>query len=138
MTLHTFQQRDRLLQKETDFPAAGSTTKTEAVDLGPITHLGYRNMNMEFEFSSPELSATQLPASASVTYTLEFCNEPTFTDGVSVFECNDWKQTGSTNGAEEIVRRFRVSTDSKRYCRLTCKNIGGALTGLKFMFEQVT
>ncbi len=138
MTTHTYQQRDRLLQKEAAFPAAGATVKTDAFDLGPITHLGYRNRNMEFEFSSPELTKTELPPGMTLKFSLEFSDDPDFTKGVAVFYCNEWVQTGTNAGTEGIVRRFRVSTDSKRYARLTCKNVGGTLSGKTFLFELLT
>lgn len=139
MSEFSFAQRDALLRKETAFPAGGAAIKTGVFDLGEITRLGYRNSNMRFVLTSPELTATQLPEDALLMFVLEFCDDETFpTDEVVTVTISDWQQTGSEEGAVELVKEYRPETDAKRYVRLGCTNTGGVLTDASFMFEIVT
>ena len=134
-----FRQRDALLHVTKSFPtAANGVTATEAFDLGPLTPFGIRPGNMELILSAPELN---LPDGAKMTYALEFCDDGEFAvEKVTKHLCSDWAQTGSAEGAEDMVRRFRLSTDAKQFVRMTCTKTGtgGTVTGKTFSLEIVT
>ena len=139
----SFKRRDALLIKNAAFPAAAATpTYTEALDLGEVTDLAYRNLSMELLLSSPEMTTTNLPEGESLAFGLEFSDDPDFGADSSVVTVtiSDWSQAGSATGAMDIVRRFRPSTDSGRFVRAKCTLTGNTavLTGTSFSLEIVS
>ena len=136
----SYNLKDALLLKETNFPAAAGTVQSEAFDLEDIGVRGVRTDPFELLVNAPEATATHLPASTSNTFTLQFSNDPTFASGITEWSAGTaWAQSGSASGAPEFERRFRVATDAPRYVRVKCVTAGtAAQTGKKFQVAIVT
>ncbi|MCL2622432.1 MAG: hypothetical protein FWD31_02100 [Planctomycetaceae bacterium] len=140
MSEFSFSQKDALLQKITACPTAAATPVfTDAIDLGELSRRGVRIDPMELLLASPQMTATNLPASTSLTYSLEFSNDKTFqTSETTTITLSDWKQTGSANGCDAVLKRFRPWTDAPQYVRAKCTLAGTAsLSDVKFVFEAV-
>ncbi len=141
MSEFSYSQKDALLQKKTAFPTAAATpVYTEAIDLGELTRRGARIDPVELLLTSPTMTAANLAASNSLSYTLEFSNDKTFqAANVQTITVNDWKQTGTASGCASLLKRFRPATDSPQYARVKCVLAGttASLSGLSFVFEAV-
>ena len=140
MSEFSYSQKDALLQKITACPTAAATpTYSGAIDLGPLTRRGVRIDPMELSLTAPKMTATNLPASASLAYTLEFSDDSAFVSSpTQTITLSDWKQTGSASGCDALSKRFRVATDAPRYVRAKCTLTGTAsLAGVSVVFEAV-
>jgi hypothetical protein len=115
-----FTMRDALLTKRAVIAA---NTFTAPIDLGEITPLGARLEDYEILVEAEQSAAAALPASTSVSFTIQFSATETFSQ-MSDYTSNLWKQTGSANGAEPLEFTFRVPSKSPRFVRL-----GFATTG---------
>jgi hypothetical protein len=136
----SYNLKDALLIKETSFPSAAGTVYSEAFDLEDIGQRGVRTDPFELLINAPAATAAQLPAGASNTFSLQFCNAPDFASGVmEVSAVAAWQQAGSASGAEECELRFRPATDALRYVRVKNVTAGSAVqTGKKFQFAIVS
>lgn len=136
----SYSLRDALLRRTAGYPTGAVPTLTESFDLGPVTRLAHRPAPFELLLTAPVLTAENLPAGNSLKYSLEFCDDPAFplADTQTVI-LSDWIQEGHADGVDDIVRRYRISTDSPRYVRVKCTKTGtgGDLAGKSFVFEIV-
>ena len=76
-----YSQRDVLGVVEGDYPSSGAGF-TSPLDLGEISERGVRIDPFEILISAQALSATNLPASNSLVYSLQFSNVADFSSGV--------------------------------------------------------
>ena len=135
----SYNQKDALLIKTTAFPTAAGTILSEAFDLNCIGDRGVRIDPFELLIVAPAATAQQLPNGTSNTFSLQFSHTPDFATFTEWAAGNDWRQSGSANGAEEFERRYRVPTDAPRYARVRCVVAGTAQqTGKPFEFAIVT
>ena len=136
----SYNLKDALLIKETNFSAAAGTIQSEALDLGSIGDRGVRTDPFELLIAAPEATASNLPAGATNTFSFQFCNTADFSTNVQEVSVGTaGQQTGSANGAQEHEVRFRVATDAPRYVRVKCVTAGtAAQTGKKFQFAIVS
>jgi len=140
MSEFSYKQKDALLQKITSLPTAAATPRySEAIDLGELTRRGVRIDPMELLLTSPALTATNLPATGTLDFSLEFSKNSTFPTGqTQTITISDWKQVGSTSGSVELKKRFRPATDSPQFVRTKCTLTGTAsLANTNFVFEAV-
>jgi hypothetical protein len=137
----SYNQRDSQLFRYGQYPSAAGTTYSAAFDLGSIGERGVRIDPFELLVFAPPQPAANLPASNTLTYSLQFSDEETFATGVIEWSAGTaWSQTGSAAGAEIFDKRFRPSTDAPRYVRVKCVLAGSTanLTGLEYGFTIVS
>jgi len=136
----SYNLKDALLIRETNFPAGAGTVHSEAFDLESIGERGVRIDPFELLVVAPEATAAQLPNGATNTFSLQFSDNPDFTGNVTEWSAGTaWRQNGSATGAAEFERRYRVETDAQRYVRARCVVAGTAVqTGRRFQFAIVT
>ena len=106
----SYNLKDALLIKETDFPAAAGTVQSEVLDLGSIGDRGVRTDPFELLISAPAATAAELPDGATNTFSYQFCDTADFSANVQEVSLGTIAQTGSATGAEEFEIRFRVAT----------------------------
>ena len=122
--------------------ASAGAINSDALDLGPITaEIGVRSEKFELELTTPALTATLLPASNSITYSLQASNDSTFATGVTTYAIQAALQTGSSSGATGGTFRFKPTLDSPRYWRavatVTGSGVGSGITASKFTLAYV-
>jgi hypothetical protein len=136
----SYNQKDALLIKETNFPTAAGTVYSQAFDLEDIAERGVRIDAFELLLTASAATAAQLSAGASNTFSLQFSDTTDFSANVTEWSAgNAWQQAGSATGAAEFERRYRVATDAPRYVRVKCVTAGTASqNGKAFEFAIVT
>jgi hypothetical protein len=138
---NSFSQRDALLIVKGDYSSAAGTSYSKVFDLGEISERGVRIDPFEILISAPALTATNLPASNALSYSLQFSDTAGFLEDVTeVSAGTEWSQTGSASGTDALQKRFRIASNGKRYVRVKCvrTGTGGNLTDLNFAAEIVT
>jgi hypothetical protein len=92
----SYNLKDALLIKSTNFPTAAGTVQSEVLDLHDIAERGVRTDPFELVICAPEANATALPASTSNTFSLQFSDKADFSAGVQEFSAGTaWQQVGS-------------------------------------------
>jgi hypothetical protein len=114
-----FGRGDKALSVSQALPNGAATTLSEGIDLGG----GARLTECELRIEAPALTTAELANAATVTYTLEFDDDPAF--GTAVAAGTPLVQTGAGGvGAAAANARYRPPTLSKRYVRLKAVNSG--------------
>ena len=115
-------------------PLVSGTTYSPAIKLaeGELTRDGRHLQRDELIVSVPELTATELPADASFTYSIQFSDEQDFAMATEIREISDSlaKVNGSASGAPDFLISFRIPYQRDRFARLKAVSAGtpGATT----------
>jgi len=132
MVTNTFNRRDALLEREFAGPAsAGTAVYCEPIELGEGTPF---HADCESEFAIPALTATQMPASSTLTIGVQHSGDgSTWTSLGTVSTLS-----GSAGGTESTKIRYRFPTTVQRYVRASLQGATtGNLTGAKFKYYLV-
>ena len=92
-----------------------------------LTRDGKNVAPCELRVSIPELTATELPAAASIAVSLQFSDEESFATATKIREISDSfaVMKGSAAGAEGIFLYFQLPRQCGRFCRV--KAVGTAV-----------
>lgn len=125
-----FQLADSQLVVSGALPNGATSTTTPGIDL---CNMGDFQASCELLISAPELSGTELPNGATMTYAVEDATAANFSDVVTLFG-NVLQQTGSGGlGAAQRTVRVRLPTTVRRYIRVRATNSGTGNASAKSM-----
>lgn len=108
---------------------ATGTSYSDPMELteSPMTQNGVDIAPYDLRIGVPALTATELPANSSVTFSLQYSNDPDFTsaDGIREITDSQAKITGSADGSEAEYFHFRSPYKHGRFVRV--KTVGTAV-----------
>jgi hypothetical protein len=128
-----FNVQDALLSVSIALPNGANTVNSPVIDLGsnegipesaaPTSEQDYL-IRGELLISAPALTASQLPNSQTMTYSVQMCASSGFGSGVQTYS-TPLVQTGAASaGAAAATARVRPASNALRYWRLSVVNSG--------------